>query len=611
MAVSEFRVGVDGEVTVERTGSLINKFSLADAVTVERDGSGAIIGIKGPDGETIASGGGGGGATNITVVESPTGVAINSSSGTDDSIAIADATNSGVMSPAMVTKLAGVATGATANSADATLLARANHTGTQAISTVTNLQTSLDAKAPLASPTFTGTVAGVTASMVGLGNVTNTSDASKPVSTAQQAALDLKANIASPTFTGTVSGITASMVGLGNVTNTSDANKPVSTAQQTALDLKANLASPTFTGTVGGITKSMVGLSNVDNTSDASKPVSTATQTALNLKQDSLVSGTNIKTVNGTSLVGSGNVSVTTTSAWGSITGTLSSQTDLQTALGTKQDTLVSGTSIKTVNGTSLLGSGNISISGTAAWGSVTGTLSSQTDLQNALDSKEAILVIGTTITTSRSLTSGDVGKIFTVDTSAGAVALTLASGVFSGTTSKRIMFRRSGANALTFVQGSGTTLSNPLSITVANGDLIGLVSSESNVATVVGSDANAARTNVTNSFTAAQASTPVSLTDGATITPNANQTNHRLTIAGTGRTLANPTGGTDGQGLNIRIQQDATGSRTITTYGSKYKFPGGTVPTLTTAANAVDYLTCRYDATSDTWMCSLLADIK
>jgi hypothetical protein len=39
-------------------------------------------------------------------------------------------------------------------------------------------------------------------------------------------------------------------VGLGNVDNTSDANKPVSTATQTALDLKANLASPTFTGTV-------------------------------------------------------------------------------------------------------------------------------------------------------------------------------------------------------------------------------------------------------------------------------------------------------------------------------------------------------------------------
>ncbi len=65
-----------------------------------------------------------------------------------------------------------------------------------------------------------------------------------------QTQLDAKAPTASPTFTGTVSGITKSMVGLGNVDNTSDANKPVSTATQTALDLKANLASPTFTGTV-------------------------------------------------------------------------------------------------------------------------------------------------------------------------------------------------------------------------------------------------------------------------------------------------------------------------------------------------------------------------
>ncbi len=90
------------------------------------------------------------------------------------------------------TKLAGVATGATANSADATLLARTNHTGEQAISTVTGLQTALDAKAPLASPTFTGTVSGITKSMVGLGNVDNTSDANKPVSTATQTALNAK-----------------------------------------------------------------------------------------------------------------------------------------------------------------------------------------------------------------------------------------------------------------------------------------------------------------------------------------------------------------------------------------------------------------------------------
>ena len=40
-------------------------------------------------------------------------------------------------------------------------------------------------------------------------------------------------------------------VGLGNVDNTSDANKPVSTAEQTALNLKANLAGAVFTGAIG------------------------------------------------------------------------------------------------------------------------------------------------------------------------------------------------------------------------------------------------------------------------------------------------------------------------------------------------------------------------
>lgn len=44
--------------------------------------------------------------------------------------------------------------------------------------------------------------------------------------------------------------VTKSDIGLGNVDNTSDANKPVSSAAQTALNLKAPLANPTFTGVV-------------------------------------------------------------------------------------------------------------------------------------------------------------------------------------------------------------------------------------------------------------------------------------------------------------------------------------------------------------------------
>lgn len=84
--------------------------------------------------------------------------------------------------------------------------------------------------------------------------------------------------------------------------------------------------------------KTSLALNNVDNTSDANKPVSSATQSALNAKQDTLVSGTNIKTVNGTSVLGSGNISISSAVAWGGVTGTLSNQTDLQTALDGKVD---------------------------------------------------------------------------------------------------------------------------------------------------------------------------------------------------------------------------------------------------------------------------------
>ena len=182
------------------------------------------------------------------------------------------------------------------------------------ISTAT--QSALDLKANLASPTFTGTVSGIDKTMVGLENVDNISDAAKPISTATQSALDLKAPLASPTFTGTVAGITKTMVGLGNVDDTTDINKPVSTATQTALDLKAPLASPTFTGTVAGITKTMVGLGNVDDTTDLNKPISTATQTALDLKQNVLTNPvTGIGTLNsvpkfsGTTTLGNSNIS--------------------------------------------------------------------------------------------------------------------------------------------------------------------------------------------------------------------------------------------------------------------------------------------------------------
>ena len=115
---------------------------------------------------------------------------------------------------------------------------------------------------------FTGDGSGLTG--VGAGTVesisTGTGLTGGPITGTGTIAIDTSvvATLASPTFTGTVSGITKSMVGLGNVDNTTDAGKPVSTAQQTALNLKANLASPTFTGTVSAGSGSFSGDLTVD-----------------------------------------------------------------------------------------------------------------------------------------------------------------------------------------------------------------------------------------------------------------------------------------------------------------------------------------------------------
>jgi hypothetical protein len=101
--------------------------------------------------------------------------------------------------------------------------------------------------APLSGPTFTGTV--TLPSTTSIGSVSNTEIAYlNGVTSDIQTQLNAKAPTADPTFTGTVSGITKSMVGLGNVDNTADADKPVSTATQTALDAKLSLSGGTMTG---------------------------------------------------------------------------------------------------------------------------------------------------------------------------------------------------------------------------------------------------------------------------------------------------------------------------------------------------------------------------
>ena len=109
--------------------------------------------------------------------------------------------------------------------------------------------------------------------------------------------------------------------------------------------------------------------------------------------------------------------------------------------------------------------------------------------------------------------------------------------------------------------------------------------------------------------FTAAQRGTVTALSDGATITPDFAVSNYYSVTLGGNRTLANPSNLAAGQAGVIVITQDGTGGRTLA-YGSQWKFPGGTAPTLTTAANAVDVL-AWYAESATRITARLISDVK
>jgi hypothetical protein len=100
-------------------------------------------------------------------------------------------------------------------------------------STVT---TALGLKAPLDSPTFSGTVSLPATTSIGDVSGTEISYLNN-VTSEIQSQINLKAPLIDPTFTGTVSGITKTMVGLGNVDNTSDLDKPISALTATRIGL--------------------------------------------------------------------------------------------------------------------------------------------------------------------------------------------------------------------------------------------------------------------------------------------------------------------------------------------------------------------------------------
>jgi hypothetical protein len=244
--------------------------------------------------------------------------------------------------------------------------------------------------------------------------------------------------------------------------------------------------------------KSALALNNVDNTSDLSKPISTATQSALDGKQATLISGTNIKTINSVTILGGGNLAVapaTAINATAIATGIVDNTefeylngvtSAIQTQIDSKQAALVSGTNIKTINSTSVLGSGNVAVEPTitattsadyyrgdktfatlnktaVALGNVDNTSDANkpvsTAQQTALDAKTAKLITTNRQTASYTLVLGDADKLVEINNaSANNLTVPLNSSV-AFATGTQILLAQYGAGQTTIVATSGVTI--------------------------------------------------------------------------------------------------------------------------------------------------------
>jgi len=108
---------------------------------------------------------------------------------------------------------------------------------------------------------------------------------------------------------------------------------------------------------------------------------------------------------------------------------------------------------------------------------------------------------------------------------------------------------------------------------------------------TIQGYDADTAKTDVAQTFTAGQRGEITTLTSGSTVTPDFADSNNFTLTLGTNVSLANPTNLVAGQSGSIFLVQDGTGSRTLTFSGTYWDFAGGTAPTISSEANSVDRL--------------------
>jgi hypothetical protein len=467
------------------------------------------------------------------------------------------------------------------------------------------IYSSLDLKAPLASPTFTGTVSGITAAMVGLGNVSNVaqmplyfldtnsnladnSDAKVPSQKAVKSYVDLQ--IAAINLMGGSAGtttVTKEDVGLGNVDNVAQmplsyldvdgtfaANSDVKVASQAAVKIYVDDA-------VAGKTTEAY----VDAAVAAEATSRTASVTDLQTQITNIISNTDPASLDSlsevvaafeaadsnlnnaiTSLASSASTAASTKIplSYLDTDSTFAANSDIkiasQAATKVYADTKVAKTT--TVNGHVL--SSNITIS------------ASDVGLGNVDNTSDATKNSAVATLTNKTLTSP-----------------TISSPTFSGTVTGLALSSLTGTLAIS-AGGTGQT--------TAAGALNALLPAQtSNSGKVLQTDGTTA-----SWVTPAASSTPnptltnptwttQNLTFGATTNWNAdNGGGAVLTLTGN-TTMANPTNLKNGATYVLKVIQDSTGSRMIT-WDSMFKWPAGAVPVLSTSANSIDLISFYYD---------------
>ena len=202
-------------------------------------------------------------------------------------------------------------------------------------------------------------------------------------------------------------------------------------------------------------------------------------------------------------------------------------------------------------------------------------------------------------------LTKTNLDAITSINTVVGTVSSTLATSIANVSSTMATSIGNSNTNiAAVSVLASvnlarivatsaalATSIGNQLP--KAGGAMTGILSATDVICSGVGVDVDALLGKDLRIAKAAVADI-VSLTDAASIAIDFNAGQNFAVQLTDNRTLENPTNCVPGQTGSIFVIQDGTGSRTLS-FGSNYKFPGGTAPTLSTGASAadrIDYIT-------------------